>query len=245
MSTSHAVSNPTGRVVASHPRLVKVGRAGWAAKGVVYVVAGILAVMVALRSIGWSKQTTDQEASPTGAFMAIVGSSGGAALMWILAAGMLLYAAWRVVSALMPGGDNAKGSAKRIGFAASAVIYTTFAFTAISLARSTTAAPNGNTKVTSLTQRVMIHASRRVVIGVVGAIVIAVGLYRVARGAKQEVGDELDLSAMSSERVRVIRRLGSAGEIGRGIGIGLIGFGFVAYGVFCLATFTHRVLQAP
>ena len=72
-------------------------------------------------------------------------------------------------------------AAKRIGFAASAVIYTTFAFTAISLARSTTAAPNGNTKVTSLTQRVMIHASRRVVIGVVGVWVDGSGgLDRVA-----------------------------------------------------------------
>ena len=205
-------------------------------------------------------------------------------MLWALAAGMLLYAAWRVVSALMPGDNDATGWAKRIGFAVSAVIYTTFAITAISLARATTASPDGNTQVSSLTERVMTNASGRVLIGVLGMIVIGVGLYRMAKGFKQDVGEELDMSDMSAARVRVTRRLGSVGEIGRGIGIGLIGFfllraavtfdaaqatgldgalrrlvvqswgalvvvvvgvGFVAYGVFCLATFTHRKFQAP
>ncbi len=224
MATSHAVSNPTGRVVASHPGMVKVGRAGWAAKGAVYVAAGILAVLVALKSVGWSTSAAGAEASPTGALKTIAGSSGGVALLWILAAGMLLYSAWRVVSALMPGSNDAESWAKRIGFMASAVIYTTFAFTAISLALTTTAAPDGNTKVSSITQSVMTHASGRVLIGVVGVIVIAVGLYRMFKGFKQDVADELDLSGMSCERVRVTRRLGAVGEIGRGIGIGLIGF---------------------
>ena len=58
-------------------------------------------------------------------------------LLWLLAIGMLLYAAWRVVSALLPGGTDAKAWAHRIGYIASAVMYMTFAFTAIALARRT------------------------------------------------------------------------------------------------------------
>jgi hypothetical protein len=89
---------------------------------------------------------------------------------------------------------------------------------------------------------------------------------------------------MSATRITWTKRLGAIGEIGRGIGIGLVGFfllrsamsynpneatgldgalrrvatsgwgvfvvlvvgiGFAAYGIFCLATFTHRRLQAP
>ena len=98
------------------------------------------------------------------------------------------------------------------------------------------------------------------------------------------VNDELDLSALTPQRRRWTERLGAVGEIGRGLGMGLIGFflisaavtydsdegtgldgalrrlatenlgvvvvlavgvGFAAYGLFCLATFTHRELEAP
>jgi hypothetical protein len=262
---------------------VKIGRAGWLAKGIVYVIAGVLAVVVFLKSFGWASSSTNEEASPTGAIKTVGHSSGGTFLLWVLAVGMLLYAAWRLVAAFMPGDDDAMSWVKRIGYVVSAVIYATFAITAISLARSSTASADGNSKVTSLTQRVMEHNAGRWLIGVIGAIVIGVGLYRLGKGFKQDVNDELDLGGMSPTRVRWTERLGAAGEIGRGIGIGLVGFflmraaitfdpgqatgldgalrrlaeqswgaivvavvgaGFICYGIFCLATFTHRRLQA-
>jgi hypothetical protein len=285
MSRTHALPhNPVGHLAAEHPALVNFGRAGWFAKGVVYVVAGLLALLVAAKASGWSTTAATKEASPTGALKTIAQLSGGALLMWGLAVGMLLYAAWRVVSALLPGGHDAKASVTRIGYLVSAVIYTTFAVTAISLARSGRANPNGNTKVTSMSDRLMVHSGGRIAVGVVGAITIAVGLYRLMKGFRGDVTDELDLSSLSPQRRKLTERLGSVGEIGRGLGIGLIGFfllraamtydaaqatgldgalrraatetwgrvvvvvvgvGFVAYGLFCLVTYTHRQLQAP
>ncbi len=287
MSSAHALpSNPIGRIASDHPGIVKFGRAGWFAKGVVYLVTGVLALLIAAKASGWSSAATtpDNEASPTGALKTIAQLSGGALLMWALAGGMLLYAAWRVVSALLPGSNDTKAWVTRIGYVVSAVIYTTFAVTAISLARSGRANPNGNTKVTSLSGDLMAHSGGRLLIGLVGAITIAAGLYRVSKGVRGDVTDELDLSALSPQRRRLTERLGVVGEIGRGLGIGLIGFfllraavtydaaegtgldgalrrlasetwgllvvvvigvGFAAYGLFCLATFTHRKLQAP
>ena len=134
---------------------------------------------------------------------------------------MLLYAAWRVTSALLPGGHDAEALAKRIGYIVSAVIYTTFAFTAIALARSDDAssqqAANGNAKVTNLTARIMGNGVGRWLIGLVGVIVIAAGIYRFVKGVTQDVEDELDLSGMSRERIVWTRRLGAVGEIGRGV----------------------------
>ena len=280
------VANPVGHLAAEHPGVVKIGRAGWFAKGVVYVIAGLLALAVAAKASGWSKSpaTGTQEASPTGAIKTVAGSGGGVLLLWLLAIGMLLYAAWRVVSAMLPGGHDAEARAKRIGFLASAVIYTTFAISAIALARKSQTDPNGNQKVTDISASMMTHTLGRLVIGVVGVIVIAVGLYRLSKGVKMDVSDELDLSGMSPAGLTWTKRLGAVGEIGRGIGIGLVGFfllrsamtynaneatgldgalrrlatsgpgvfvvivvgvGFAAYGIFCLATFTHRRLQAP
>ena len=43
----HAVgANPVGRLAREHPGVVKLGRAGWFAKGVVYIVPGALALYV-------------------------------------------------------------------------------------------------------------------------------------------------------------------------------------------------------
>jgi hypothetical protein len=287
MSSHLSVPNPTGRLVAEHPGVVKLGRAGWAAKGVIYTIAGVLAATVVFAALGWSN-TADQEASPNGAIKTIAGSPGGALLLWLLGLSMLLYAAWRLITALLPGGHDAEAVVKRIGYVVSAVIYTTLAFTALALAKSDNAnseqAANGNAKVTNLTARVMANGFGRWLIGLVGLIVIAAGIYRFVKGVTQDVEDELDLAGMSPERIVWTRRLGAVGEIGRGIAFAVIGFflvraavqfdakeatgldgalrrlaeqtwgvlvvaiialGFIAYGVFCLATFTRRRLQAP
>jgi hypothetical protein len=220
--------NPLGQATRDHPGLVKLGRAGWLAKGVVYVIAGVLCLMVASKASGWSKSSTTgaEEASPTGALKTVAHATGGPLLMWVLAIGLFIYAAWRLVSAALPGDADAEAVAKRIGFVVSAIIYATFAFTAIALATSS-AAPattNGNSKVTSLTGRVMEHSGGRWLIGLIGLIVMGVGVYRISKGVKQDVNDELDLSGFSSERLRWTERFGRVGEIGRGIGIGLVGF---------------------
>ncbi len=227
-STVHpSAHNPLGRLAADHPVLVKVGRVGWFAKGLVYALAGVLALLVAARASGWSTAGTagTQEASPTGALKTIAGGTGGRLLLGLLVVGLLLYAAWRLVSAFLPGGSDAKAWAKRIGFVVSAAIYITFAATAFSLARgASSASTDGNATVSKASGGVMQHTGGRLLIGAVGAIVIGVGLYRIVKGLKRDVRDELDLSGMSTERRRWTERLGAVGEIGRGIGIALVGY---------------------
>jgi hypothetical protein len=214
--------NPTGRLVAEHPGFVRLGRVGWFAKGVVYLLAGLLALTIVTRSFGWSTGST-QEASPTGAIKEIAHSTGGPLLLWALAIGLFLYAAWRVVTALLPGDTDAKAWVKRIGYLVSAVLYGTFGLTAVSLARSPASTANGNTKVTDLTARLMGHGAGRWLVGIVGVVALGAALYRAEKGVRVDVGDELDLTGMSASRARWTQRLGAIGEIGRGVAIGLIG----------------------
>jgi hypothetical protein len=282
MSLTH---NPVRRVAAEHPVVVKFGRLGWFAKGVVYILAGVLALLVVGRSLGWSTvPVASKEASPTGAIREVAQSTGGPLLLSALAAGLFLYALWRLVTAVLPGSTDTEGLAMRVGYCVSAVMYTTFGVTAISLAKSRVARANGNQTVTDMTARIMQHTAGRWLIGVVGAVIIAAGLYRVSLGMKGDVARAVDLSGMSSRRSQLIRRLGAIGEIGRGIAMGLIGLfliraaltttaaqatgldgalrrlalvswgelvvvlvgvGLLAYGLFCVATFTRQRLQAP
>ena len=89
----HLDHNPVGDLTRQHPGVVKMGRAGWLAKGVVYVVAGVLCLVVASKASGWSDTSTTgtQEASPTGALKTIAHTSGGPLLIWLLAIGMFVY----------------------------------------------------------------------------------------------------------------------------------------------------------
>lgn len=273
------------RFSAAHPGVVAAGRAGWCAKGVVYVVAGGLILAVAAKASGWAATAAaDEEASPTGAFASVAGSTGGTALLGLLAAGMLLYAGWRLVTAALPGGTDTSAILHRAGYVVSAVMYMTFAITAIALARNSRADEDGNQRVSDISQSVMSYTAGRLLVGLVALIVVAAGVYRVSKGLRVDVTDEMNLAGMSPERVCWTKRVGAVGEVGRGVGIGLVGFfllrsaityhaseatgldgalrrlavqpwgqvvvaligvGFVAYGVFCLATFTHRQLQAP
>ena len=220
-------STSAGRLAAEHPALVNLGRAGWFAKGVVYLIAGVLALLIAREASAWSKDpgtNAEGEASPTGAIKTIADSAGGPLLLWGVALGMLLYAAWRAVTALLPGGMDAKAWAHRIGYGVSAIIYTTFAISAIRLAADRSSSSDGNSSASGLSSRVMEETGGRVVVGLVGVIVMAVGAYRVRKGMKQDVNDELDLSGMDPTRARWTRRIGAIGEIGRGVGLGLVGF---------------------
>jgi hypothetical protein len=282
MSMTH---DPVGHLTAKHPAIVKLGRAGWFAKGIVYVLAGALALIVVDRSFGWSHVTVgSKEASPTGAIKEVAQSSGGPLLLVALAVGMFLYAAWRLATAVRPGSTDAEGLATRVGYVVSAIMYTTFGITAISLVKGRAAKANGNKTVTDITSRVMEHTAGRWLIGIAGVLTIGAGIYRFRKGLKSDVTDDVDMSGMSAERSRWTRRLGAIGEVGRGIAMALIGFflvraavtfkaaeatgldgalrrlaleswgvavvavvavGLIAYGVFCLGTFTRRRLQAP
>jgi hypothetical protein len=285
MPTLSRPRNPTGRLAASHPGLVKLGRFGWLTKGIVYVLAGGLALLIVTRSFGWTgPRSAGEEASPTGAIKEVSRTAGGPVLLWALAIGLFIYAAWRVLTALLPGSTDAKGWVTRAGYLVSAVLYATFGITAVALARAPGKSTNGNRRITELTSHVMGNTVGRWLIGLAGLIAIGAGLYRANKGVHIDVDDELDLSDMSPDRLRWTRWLGAIGEIGRGVAIALIGFflvrsawtynaaeatgldgalrrlvvewwgvvivavigvGFIAYGVFCLTTFTRRRLQAP
>jgi hypothetical protein len=219
------MTDTLSRIPARHPEVVKFGRAGWFAKGVVYLLAGGLALLVVGRSFGWSHGTVGtNEASPTGAIKEVAHSSGGPLLLVALACGMFIYAAWRLATAVLPGSTDAEGLATRVGYGVSAILYTTFGVTAVALARSPEAKANGNKTVSDLTERFMQHTAGRWLIGIAGLLTIGAGLYRLAKGLKSDVTSDVDMSGMSPERRLLTRRLGAVGEIGRGVAMGLIGF---------------------
>ena len=123
--TGETGSQAVEELARRHPELVTLGRLGWVAKGLVYGVVGLLAVQIALDASGRdSGGAAEQEASQTGAVAEIADTSFGEIALYVVAAGLLLYALWRVISVLLPAESSAKTWLTRVGYLVSAAVYT-------------------------------------------------------------------------------------------------------------------------
>ena len=97
---------------------------------------GLLAVQIALDASGRdADNAAEQEASQTGAVTEIADTSFGEIALDIVAAGLLLYALWRIICVLLPAENSAKTWLTRVGYLVSAAVYTASAWTALSFAR--------------------------------------------------------------------------------------------------------------
>ncbi|HJQ09886.1 MAG TPA: DUF1206 domain-containing protein, partial [Gemmatimonadaceae bacterium] len=99
--------------------LVRLGRLGYAAKGIVYVVMGALATEAALGIGGGSTDTR-------GALRTIGEAPFGKIALIIVMIGLFGYAAWRLTSAVTDAerrGGDASGIALRIGDALRGLVY--------------------------------------------------------------------------------------------------------------------------
>ena len=95
------------------PWIVVLARIGYLAKAVLYATIGILAAQAALGNGG---RTTDVG----GALREVVRAPMGEAMLLVIAAGLVAYAVWRLVDAIVDGegrGRDLKGVVRRIGSA--------------------------------------------------------------------------------------------------------------------------------
>ena len=110
--------------------LTALAKAGYAARGFVYIVIGSLAL---LRAFGSGGSTTGSK----GAIEALLSAPAGTALLWAVAVGLVGYAIWRAIQAILDvdaHGTDAKGLTIRAGLLVSAVTHTLLAFYAASIA---------------------------------------------------------------------------------------------------------------
>jgi len=110
--------------------LEPLARAGFAAKGVVYLILGTLVTRAAFRAGG---RITDMR----GALRELLGHRYGAILLGALAVGLIGYALWRFLEAFADAdrkGTKASALAVRAGYAASGLVYGSLAVYAARLA---------------------------------------------------------------------------------------------------------------
>jgi hypothetical protein len=204
--------------------LVPLARLGFAAKGVVYLIIGVLAALAAFNRGG---RTTDSR----GAFAEILAQPYGRVLLGAVAVGLVGYAVWRVVQAIKDTenqGSGAKGIAVRLGYAVSGFIYASLAFTAVQLMTGSGGRGGSDESSKEWTATLLAQPLGQWLVGLVGVGIIAVAVYQVYEAYTAKFRAYLERGDMSRKAELWATRVGQIGLAARGVVFGVLGI-FLMY----------------
>ncbi|OWP64330.1 hypothetical protein CDA63_04660 [Hymenobacter amundsenii] len=214
-------------------------RFGFAAKGTVYALMGALALLAA------TGQQEGQTADKKQAVQSLQSLPGGSILLGLIAFGLLGYIAWRLVQAFSDTenkGSDAKGLARRVGYAASGLVYASLAWYAGQLAFSGSA-DSGNGKET-LTAKVLGWPGGEWLVMLAGIATIGVGLYQLYQAYSGKFHKNVQGSDIPAGQQNTVYRLGQVGYTARGVVLGIVGYFFVQAGLQSRAEATGSTDQA-
>ena len=208
------------REVASHPWFEKLARFGYVAKGIVYIIIGLLALQTVA---GTGGKTTGS----SGALETIVAQPFGRVLLSIMTVGIIGYVMWRLIQAILnPEHPRQKldfqSIVKRIGYAGSGIAYTGLAFTSFKLIIGSGNTDNDSTE--ELTLIILEQPFGHWLVLLAGLIVIGIGISWIYRAYQAKFRQNFQLTQMSfRERIWVVR-IGKFGIAARGFVFTIIGF---------------------
>ena len=200
-------------------------RLGLTARGVIYILIGWVAVLVAL---GRSSREADQQ----GALHLLAGKSYGQVSLWLLAVGFAGYALWRLSEAAFGVTGEPPGAGPRLKSLARAVVYAGLSYLTFTVIEGTDRSQSRRQQ--DMTASAMQHPAGRWLVGIAGLVVVVCGLVLVIEGIRKKFMKYLNTAQMSARTRRVVKLLGMTGTVARGLVFALAGVLVVT------AAVTHR-----
>jgi NADH:ubiquinone oxidoreductase subunit 5 (subunit L)/multisubunit Na+/H+ antiporter MnhA subunit len=201
----------------------QLARFGYASKGVVYGLIGILAVQAAFN---WGGKVEGS----TGAFETIANQPFGSVLLFLVGVGLVGYVVWRFVQAIYDPEHNEEGAetiGRRLSYAASGLIYGTLAFTAFRIVFSGGSSSSGGDSSSQQTATLLAQPFGQWLVGLVGVASAGYGFYCIYRGIKTKFYKKLKTHEMSATEEAWAIRIGRFGLISKGIVSLITGYFFV------------------
>jgi hypothetical protein len=200
------------------PWIIVLARLGYAAKGVVYALIGILVIQAAL---GFRSPNIN----PRDALVTLFKQPFGKVLLWLIAIGLVGYVVWRMAEAFLDPehkGSDLKGIIRRVGFFISGVGYAALAYAAIQLALGNWYGGTGSST-EKLTGTVMGLPFGRWLIGLAGVVVVGIAISVFYIAYTKSFKKRLKLEELSDTMEAAITRLGQFGVAARGVVYAIIG----------------------
>jgi hypothetical protein len=212
------------------PWICGLARAGYAAKGVTYVLAGTLAMLAAFSYAGGRTGGTSQTLA------ALLDHPYGWAALVLIAAGLLGYAMWSLVLAVADPeqkGRNWSGLRKRFVYLCKGFVHLGLVAVAIGTLVGVVRSSAGRDPVEQWTGKLMSLPLGIWLVGVAGACVVWAGGFQVYRSWRPK---RLDDQLMLWQFGQGLRRF--LGGVGR-FGVAARGLIFLLIGVFMVAAAYH------
>lgn len=199
-------------------------RAGYASRGIVYLIVGGLA---ALAAFGEGGSTTDSR----GALFTVLSAPFGKLLLAGLGAGLLFFAVWRLVQALLDTdchGTSAKGLVIRGGLAVSGITYISLGGFALSLALGWGFGGSGDKSSEMWTAELLSQPAGMSLVAIVGVVIIGVAVAHFIKAWKASFERHFEMSEQERSFITPISRIGL---VARGVAFFIIGGLFIAAAV--------------
>lgn len=196
-------------------------RAGLTARGVVYVLIGVLAVLVA----GGRNAEVDQ----AGALAEVIDRTYGGWVVGLLAVGLAGYALWRLSEAAFGVTGKGRSTGPRLQSLVRGLVYLFLAYTAVTLLQGAAAGQGAQQQ--GYAAAAMAHQGGRLLVGAVGAVIVIVGLALVVEGATLRFMREFPAGSLPPRNRGLVMQVGRVGTIARGLVFTLTGALVVAAAV--------------
>ncbi len=213
-STVTQRASGAARRASDSPAARALARAGLTARGVLYILIGWVAILVAL---GQTSRQADQQ----GALQMLAHTPYGKVSLWLLGIGFAGYALWRLSEAAFGVTGDGNSAGPRLRSLARALIYAGFAYLTFKIIFG--AQGSQTRKQRDLTAKLMHHTGGRWLVGIVGLIIVIAGVTLIVEGVRRKFLKYMQLSRLSPRTRRIVERLGVTGTAARGAVFALAG----------------------
>ena len=200
----------------------KLARFGMGAKGVTYIILGVLTAMTAFNEGG-------QKAGQGDALEFLYSQPFGKVLLAILAIGLIGYVIWRFVQAFRDPedkGDDKTGIGKRIGCAISGILYGLLAYKAIQLLLSSgsSGGSSGGGSNQQMVGTLLEQPFGQFLVGAVALAVLGKGIYQIYRAYSGKFKEKIKSTGLDRRIQDLVMKAGRVGYTARGVVIGVIAY---------------------
>ena len=212
--TRRITARVPGRQAARSTPVRFLGRVGFLARGLLYIVIGWISLEIAFGK-------TSQQADRSGAVQALGRTAGGEIALWILGIGLFGMAVWRLSEAVfgppIRERDKRKAVWTRLSCLAKAVVYVVLGYGMLQYAVGAGSPPSSDQESVDLTATLMRHPGGRAAVIVIGLVLIGSGFYLAYQALRARFRKDLLLSQMGRRATWVVDWLGRIGGTVRGI----------------------------
>ncbi|MER5200943.1 DUF1206 domain-containing protein [Streptomyces sp. NPDC002755] len=186
-------------------------KAGFVARGVIYLLVGLLALQIAFGHGG-------RQADRQGALAEISEKPFGAVVLWALGVGLVGMALWRLSEAVFGGvGADGRSAKKRLFALVRCAFYSFVAYSVLAFAAGSGSGGSGDEQSRDVTARALELPGGQWIVGAGGVGIVGAGVWIGARAVMRSYRKKLRLGEMSPRTRRLVDITGVGGGAARGV----------------------------